>query len=110
MNDMTQSFTYCAMVVIPYGMVLWGILCGILHHAGPASGVDMAVRYQFHLCLARLNLRDTVVKQDVDEAIRLLDMSKASLNQTQQFTGRYVLFLNCNFNLFIKVVNKKAFD
>ncbi|GIY28599.1 hypothetical protein CEXT_554831, partial [Caerostris extrusa] len=36
----------------------------------------------------RLNLRQTIVKQDVDKAIRLLDMSKASINQTQQFGGR----------------------
>ncbi|GIZ04246.1 DNA replication licensing factor Mcm7 [Caerostris extrusa] len=38
--------------------------------------------------LTRLNLRQTIVQQDVDEAIRLLDMSKASINQTQQFGGR----------------------
>ncbi|GIY45806.1 DNA replication licensing factor MCM7 [Caerostris darwini] len=38
--------------------------------------------------LTRLNLRQTIVKQDADEAIRLLDMLKASINQTQQFGGR----------------------
>ncbi|GIY22206.1 DNA replication licensing factor Mcm7 [Caerostris extrusa] len=38
--------------------------------------------------LTRLNLRQTIVKQDVDEVIRLLGMSKASINQTQQFDGR----------------------
>ncbi|XP_054716412.1 DNA replication licensing factor mcm7-B-like [Uloborus diversus] len=38
--------------------------------------------------LARLNLREAVVKQDVDEAIRLLDMSKTSLTQQRQHGGR----------------------
>lgn len=38
--------------------------------------------------LARLNLRDVVSKQDVDEAIRLLDMSKTSLIQQRQSAGR----------------------
>ncbi|KAF5306655.1 hypothetical protein FQA39_LY08844 [Lamprigera yunnana] len=34
--------------------------------------------------LARLRLSDVVVKDDVNEAIRLLEMSKASLNQTNE--------------------------
>lgn len=38
--------------------------------------------------LCRLNLRDVVTKQDVDEAIRLLDMSKTSLVQQRQHGGR----------------------
>ncbi|KAG8182239.1 hypothetical protein JTE90_024172 [Oedothorax gibbosus] len=49
--------------------------------------------------LARLNLRDTVVKQDVDEAIRLLDMSKTSLNQSQQHTGRVQTATDQIFNI-----------
>ncbi|GIY12132.1 hypothetical protein CEXT_534021 [Caerostris extrusa] len=39
--------------------------------------------------LARLNLRQTIVKQDVDEAIRLLDMSKASINQLNSLVEEF---------------------
>ncbi|KAF8533734.1 MCM2/3/5 family-domain-containing protein [Trichophaea hybrida] len=37
--------------------------------------------------LARLRLSDTVVMEDVDEALRLIEVSKASLYDTEQNTG-----------------------
>lgn len=44
--------------------------------------------------LARLRLANKVEKDDVNEAIRLMEMSKESLNQTQENMGyRYVMFL-----------------
>lgn len=40
--------------------------------------------------LARLRLSDQVEREDVGEAMRLLEMSKISLAQTEDRGGRYV--------------------
>ena len=40
---------------------------------------------------ARLRLSDVVEKEDVREAIRLTEMSKDSLNHTEDRPGRFVI-------------------
>lgn len=41
--------------------------------------------------LARLRMSDVVAKGDVQEAIRLMDMSKQSINATEEGLARYYL-------------------
>lgn len=45
--------------------------------------------------LAKLRLSDLVEQEDVVEAMRLLEMSKISLLQTDNKTGRFVFTNNC---------------
>lgn len=56
--------------------------------------------------LARLSLRESVLKEDVDEAIRLLDMSKASLNQQQAYTGRAQTVTDKIFNVIRDIMSE----
>lgn len=43
--------------------------------------------------LAKLRLSDLVEREDVIEAMRLLEMSKISLMQVDEVSGRYILLL-----------------
>lgn len=58
--------------------------------------------------LARLRLSDEVEREDVGEAMRLLEMSKISLAQTEDRAGRYVIISTMGyffhlffFNIFV---------
>lgn len=48
----------------------------------------IATRFQ-----ARLRLADVVEKDDVNEAMRLMEMSKQSLYSDEEVSGRYFLLL-----------------
>ncbi|GFR21475.1 DNA replication licensing factor mcm7-B [Trichonephila clavata] len=109
MNLMRRFISYCRLIqpVVPEDLSDYLVSAYVEIRKEARNSHDMTFTSARNLlgvlrlstALARLNLRDTVVKQDVDEAIRLLDMSKASLNQTQQFTGRAQTATDQIFNI-----------
>ncbi|XP_055925787.1 DNA replication licensing factor mcm7-B-like [Argiope bruennichi] len=109
MNLMRRYVSYCRTIqpVVPEDLTDYIVSAYVEIRKEARNSRDMTFTSARNLlgilrlstALARLNLRDTVVKQDVDEAIRLLDMSKASLNQSQQFTGRAQTATDQIFNL-----------
>lgn len=54
--------------------------------------------------LARLRLSDQVEREDVGEAMRLLEMSKISLAQTEDRGGRYVQLVVVCFKIKFKLL------
>lgn len=57
--------------------------------------------------LARLRLSDTVVMEDVDEALRLIEVSKASLYDTDSHTGADVTMSSKIYRIIRTAAGKK---
>lgn len=98
MNLMRRYITYCRKInpVIPEDLTDYLVSAYVEIRKEARNSKDTTFTSARNLlgilrlatALSRLNLRDLVVKQDVDEAIRLLDMSKTSLIQQRQYNGR----------------------
>lgn len=54
------------------------------------SARNLLALLRISTALAKLRLADVVEREDIVEAMRLLEMSKISLTQTDDKTGRYV--------------------
>ncbi|KFM80590.1 hypothetical protein X975_03952, partial [Stegodyphus mimosarum] len=109
MNLLRRYVTYCRNIspVIPEDLTDYIVSAYVEIRKEARNSQDMTFTSARNLlgilrlatALARLNLRGTVVKQDVDEAIRLLDMSKTSLTQQRQYTGRAQTATDQIFNI-----------